>query len=296
MDGKSPTMHLKKILPFLILLLAACSGMKKPASEPKKPLILVSIAPYQMMVQRVAGENFAVETVVPPNANPHSYEPTSRQVSGLNKGRVWFQIGEPFEQKLKPLLPQTKTIDLREGVSMIGNENHHCESCGHDHLDRHIWLSPKQALLQVDLIAKTLAEQFPADAEGIQERAALLRADLERLDRDIAAILTGVNARSFLVSHPAFAYFCRDYDLQQLSVEQEGKDPRPKELEAVYQSAMQSQAEVAIALPQHNNKGAQLIAEKLRIPVRMIDPYSSEYFDMMLQLAGSIAHPYQTNE
>lgn len=289
-------MPIKTFLLSFLLFLAACSGGKREPVGEKKPLLLVSIAPYQTMVQRVAGEEFDVQAVVPPNANPHSYEPTSKQVSGLNRGELWFQIGEPFERKLEPLLRKTVAIDLRNGVLMIDSEHHHCDGCGQDHLDRHIWLSPKQASLQVNLIADALAAQFPEKADGIRERAELLHQDLESLDREIETILSHTAARTFLVSHPAFAYFCRDYNLTQLSVEQEGKDPRPKELESVYLSAIQNQAEIAIALPQYNNKGAQLIAEKLQIPVRVIDPYSAEYFDTMRTLAGMIANPYQSNE
>ena len=51
---------------------------------------------------------------------------------------------------------------------------------------------------------------------------------------------------------------------------------------------------LAIALPQHNNKGAQLIAEKLRIPVRYVDPYAADYFDTMRKLSELIANPYAT--
>jgi zinc transport system substrate-binding protein len=217
-------------------------------------------------------------------------------VSGLKDGAIWFQIGEPFEQKLGPLLKETAKVDLRRGVSMIDNESHHCHACGQDHLDRHIWLSPKQAALQADHITKVLSARYPEQAEEFKTRNGVLKEELLALNDEIEAILKNAHAKTFLVSHPAFAYFCRDYDLKQLSVEQEGKDPRPKELEAVYRSAIETQAEVAIALPQHNNKGAQLIAERLRIPVRVIDPYSAEYFETMRTLAGLIANPYQTNE
>jgi zinc transport system substrate-binding protein len=37
-----------------------------------------------------------------------------------------------------------------------------------------------------------------------------------------------------LVSHPAFGYFCKDYDLEQISIEVEGKEPRPKDVSEEY--------------------------------------------------------------
>src|SRR3990167_2724 len=214
---------------LLLIFLTACGG-KPDSSAPLKPSLLVTIAPYQTLVARIAGDAFDVQAVVPANADPHSYEPTSRQVAQMMNGRIWFCIGEPFEKKLLPLLPQTKQLDLRDRVSMIDDEGH-CEHCGEDHRDRHIWLSPKQLSIQAEAIAEALSNNFPDQADVFQARLGAVQQALETLDRDIQDLLSPALARTFLVSHPAFAYFCRDYDCHQLSIEQEGKDPRPKELE-----------------------------------------------------------------
>ena len=92
-----------------------------------------------------------------------------------------------------------------------------------------------------------------------------------------------------MVSHPAFGYFCKDYALKQLSVEYEGKDPRPRHLENVLREAKKGSLKLAITLPQYNNKGTLLIAEKLNLSTQMIDPYSSDYLATMDQLAQMIA-------
>ena len=285
--------YLKICALSILLFLNSCS--KKECASTERPTLLVSIAPYQMLVQKIAGDDFEVTAVVPPNANPHIYEPTSKQVAELKKGAVWFQIGEPFEKKIAGHL-NAKQIDLRHGASMIEAETHHCSGCGIDHLDRHIWLSPKQAMLQADQIAEALKELYPQQSAHLEKRRLALKEELSELDREIADAIQGLASKTFLVSHPAFAYFCRDYGLHQLSVEFEGKDPRPKDLEALYKKAIADGATVAICLPQHNNKGAQLIAEKMHIPVRMIDPYSAHYFETMRALAAVIKDPYQNHE
>ncbi|MDE3045421.1 MAG: zinc ABC transporter substrate-binding protein [Verrucomicrobiota bacterium] len=281
-----------QIWSFIFLFLAACSGEKSPSPPPAaKPLLLVTIAPYQTLVQEIAGDGFDVQTVVPVNADPHMYEPTSRQVTEMQRGQVWFRIGEPFEKKLIPLLAQVKKHDLREGVAMI--EEIHCDHCTEGHGDRHIWLSPKQLSIQAEAIAEQLTQQFPDQAGEFGRRLVLVQEELADLDRDIQEFLSAASIRTFLVSHPAFAYFCRDYGCEQLSIEQEGKDPRPKEIEQIFRTAKSTQTQLAIALPQHNNKGAQLIAEQLRIPVRWVDPYAANYEETLRKLAGLIANPYE---
>jgi zinc transport system substrate-binding protein len=274
--------------------------MSKPSlqSSHKKILLLVSVPPYQSIVQQIAGDSFKVITVVPPNADPHTYEPTARQLSEIAEGRLWFQIGEPFEKKLLPLLPKAEPLDLRQGLAMIQNHDPHHSCCAHAHgddMDRHIWLSPKMVAIQINTIAAALSERYPEQKEGFESRKGPLHEQLVDLNQEIELRLHNTVTRSFLISHPAFAYFCRDYGCNQLSIEQEGKEPRPKELEVLLASAVQSGARLAIAIPQHNNKGAQLIADKLKIPVRVLDPYANDYMETMRKLAGLIENPYQTD-
>jgi len=289
---------MKKIF-FIACLLLTCLGCapsKEPVTTTKKPLLLVSVPPYESIVQHIAGETFEVATVVPPSADPHTYEPTARGVAAIAEGQLWFQIGEPFEQKLLPLLPKVQPFDLREGLPMI--ESHGASCHCHDaasNMDRHIWLSPKMVAQQIDAIVRTLSEQYPEKQEEFTIRGKELQEKLAALNLDIEHRLQKTTARSFLISHPAFAYFCRDYGCHQLSVEQEGKEPRPKELETLLASALESGARIAIAVPQHNNKGAQLIAEKLNIPVRVIDPYANNCMETMRMLAGFLEDPYAQN-
>lgn len=289
-------LYSKKISIFLCLL-ALFSCAKKPAPSSQKPLVLVSIAPYRFLAEKIAGETLDVKAVVPTASNPHSFEPTSADVSRMSQAQVWFRIGEPFEKKIVSILqsknPDLAVADLRDGIDLI-EEFHElsCKSCSMDHLDRHIWLSPKQAQKQAKLIERTLSEKYPEQKEVFFENCLILCKDLEALDQEIREILKGVEHRTLLVSHPAFGYFCKDFGLTQLSVEYEGKDPRPKHLEEILKRAVTESAQVAIALPQYNNKGAQLIAEKIHKPVRYIDPYSADYFETMRKLAKLIADPY----
>lgn len=289
-------MSLSKIF-YICFALLVCIGCNKRAApvSAQKPLILVSIAPYKLIAERIAGPNFAVETVAPAAADPHSFEPTANQVLGLQKAEVWFCIGESFEKKIIPILQNNidglTVADLREGIELI-EEELGCHECSMDHLDRHIWLSPKLFTEQAKIIEKTLCEKYPEQKDLFLANSKNLSDELRLLDTEIKEILKGVEKRTLLVSHPAFGYFCKDYDIVQLSVEYEGKDPRPKHLEEILKRAVVESAEIALALPQYNNKGAQMIARQLHKPIRYIDPYSPDYFETMRKLAKIIADPY----
>lgn len=285
----------QKIIAVCLTLLI-CSCNKADPAPSHKPLILVSIAPYRFLTEQIAGNNFDVQTIVPNSANPHSFEPTSKQVAQMGRGLVWFRIGEPFEGKILPILMRNNNnlavYDLRDGINLIEDDSLGCKHCSMDHRDRHIWLSPKLAAEQASLIEKSLSNEFPEHKELFQENLSRLRLNLAALNTEVQEILKLVEKRLILVSHPAFGYFCKEYNFEQLSVEYEGKDPRPKHLEEILKRAVTQSMEVALALPQYNNKGAQLIAEKLHIPIHLIDPYSADYFETMRKLAHLIADPH----
>ena len=182
-----------------------------------------------------------------------------------------------------------RIVDLRDGIDLLNSCSLTCHKCSMDHLDRHIWMSPKLAEEQARKIAEALCEEFPAFAEEFKHNLADLLLDLETLDIELKHSLSRHHGQILLVSHPAFSYFCKDYDLEQLSIEYEGKDPRPRHLNAVLMSAYAHRPRVALALPQHNNKGAQMIADELHLPIRMIDPYAHDYFETMRTLAKWIS-------
>ena len=280
---------------FLVFCMVGCGQGEVSFSKEEKPLLLVSIAPYRLFVERIAGPEFRVQTIVPQGDSAHTYEPTARQVAQMSQGHVWFRIGEPFEGKILPFLkehnPGLVVQDLREGLELLHSVESSCCHVGHDHEDRHIWMSPMLAAKQVKEMAHLLGETFPESKEKFQSNADALCLELAALDREIGAQLAGVDHRVILVSHPAFGYFCHDYQCEQLSVEYEGKEPRPQYLEQLLHRAVNEQVSLAIALPQYNNKGAQRIAEELHLPVQMLDPYSPDYFETMRRLASWIADP-----
>lgn len=282
---------------LFLSLLCGCQQTENAEEKNQKPLVLVSIAPYKFLTQKLGGNCIEVQTITPQTANPHTFEPTSRQVIEISRGEIWFCIGEPFEKKVLPLLldrnPALITYDLREGIELQPDlEENTCMHDSLDLLDRHVWLSPKLMGLQAETIAKILSGRFPMHALEFQENLNHCLKDLETLDLEIRTLLNPLLNKCFIVSHPAFGYFCHDYGLEQLSIEQEGKEPRSRHVEEVLKKAKRHPIDIALALPQHNNKGARLIATHLKVPLKMIDPYSIDYFTMMRDLAHILADPH----
>lgn len=293
------------ILGLLLAFFCASCGQPapKPFSPKEKPLVLTSIAPYEFLVKKIGQDLIEVSTIIPSGSNPHSYEPTSRQVLEAARGKIWFRIGEPFEKKaisfFRERSPSLAIYDLRDGIPLLETAQRPSPHCCADHLDRHIWLSPKLAGKQAEAIASALIKHFPQHESYFEKNLLCCLAELDALDQEISNLLPSSEnqpLRSIVVSHPAFAYFCHDYHVEQLSVEEEGKDPKPRYLEEILEKAKSGRAEIALALPQYNNKGASMIAKQLHVPVRMINPYAPDYLETMRTLAHLIADPYGTTQ
>lgn len=273
---------------FLILTLFASCSRTEPKMQ--KQVLLVSIAPYKGLVQKIAGDRFAVEAIVPEGANPHAYEPTPRDVQLIATGSIWFQVGESLENKVQPVLQEKNSslvcIDLREGVELIQHSLCKCDPSGED---RHLWLSPKNLIVQVKTIQESLSALHPEEKELFEKNGTLLVRELENLDQKIKKILEKAPHRSFVVAHPAFGYFCRDYDLKQLSIEFEGKEPTAKHLTQIIETATSLKTTLAICMPEHPSKGAVVIANKLHLRLSTVSPYASNFLEEMEHLAILVA-------
>lgn len=281
-----------------IIFFALLAGCEKtpPASFNSKPLVLVSVAPYQFIVQRIGGDHIDVRSIAPNGEDIHAFEPAPRQREAVKDAKLWFRTGEPFEKMLLLLFQNHQgVVDLRNGVDMMSClERPDCRF-DEEEQDRHMWMSPGTVQIQAKAISRALSEQFPAHRADFEANLASLLLDLESLDHEIHASLESKKNRTLLVSHPAFGYFCRDYSLTQLSVEFEGKDPCTKQIERLLGQAKKTPPVAAIATPQHNNKGTLLIANELQVPVKTIDPYSYEYFDTLRTLTQWISCPSPSN-
>ena len=279
---------------FLLLFLASFLFMQGIQAEPTSKIVLVSVAPHKYFVEKIAGPSIKVELIVPAGASAHTYEPTPKQMIQISKADIWFKIGENFETKaIQALLsyrPCLKVLDLRKNLPLI-----YGEGCCHHHqkgaADLHFWLSPRLALLQADTILEGLSESYPELKETFIANAAKFKKDLIALDQKISEMMSLPHNPFIMVSHPAYAYFCRDYHCEQISIEMEGKDPTPQQLTKILNSAKMHHIKSIFVQPQYSSKGAKLIAQYIQAKIITLDPYSENYFESLTEIAQKFAEP-----
>ncbi len=278
----------------LLVLCTCCSSKPKPQAI--KPVILVSISPYHTIVREIVGEYALVEPVVPPGFNSHTYEPSPSEFQKWENAIILFGIGDRFEQKVYQSIvkknPGFIYVNLTSSLpGLIHDHDHH----GHDHdhddfsYDVHVWMDPIMMIEQAKIVTDRLSQIFPDHAKIWHDNLDTLTHRLLHLDQDIASTLSPFKNQSILVSHASLGYFCRRYDLLQLSLEVEGKDPLPQDVKKVLEQCKANPPRCAFIQPDQNNKGVLIVAQKLQIPVHTIYPNDPDYEKGLLSIANFIA-------
>jgi zinc transport system substrate-binding protein len=97
-----------------------------------------------------------------------------------------------------------------------------------------------------------------------------------------------LKGREILVFHPAFGYFAERYGLTQRAVESEGKEPGPRQLAALIDTARERGVRVVFVQPQFSRSSAEKIAEAIGGAVVPMDPLASDYLANLERMATEV--------
>jgi len=267
-----------------------------------KPSVIVSILPEKTFVNKIAKERVDVTLMVAPGSSPHSYEPKSSQMVALSKADIYFSIGVEFEDvwldKFTSQNPHLRFVNISDGVAKIvmggqhqhEDDKHNAEKHQHDGLDPHTWTSPENVAIMAHAIYKALVEIDPADEPFFKKNLDDFIKEIKNTDAQIKKLLKEVEPKSkFMVFHPSWGYFANAYGLTQVSVEVEGKSPKPKEIIRIIEEAKEEKVKVIFTQPEFSDKSARIIAKEAKVEVKKISPLSAEWSQNLINMAEAIA-------
>lgn len=285
----------KSMLAVLIVLLVNLSYLSAIADDQRS--VFVSIQPQKYFMQQICKDRVKVEVMVPPGASPHTYEPKASQMTKLASAAAYFAVGVSFEDvwlgKLAAVNPKMPIIHTDKGIAKISMVEHHHEDGKEDEegrgvADPHIWLSPSLVKLQVKIMYDTLVDLYPDQAAFFTDNMKEFLSEIDRLDARLRAILQDSYGKQFMVFHPSWGYFARDYGLEQVPVEIEGKQPKPAQLKELIEHARSKNIRVIFAQPQFSSKSAKIIAQEIDGEVVFADPLAEDWPINLLEVAEKI--------
>ena len=273
--------------------------------------VFVSIVPQQYFVQQIGKDKVDVSVMVQPGASPATYEPKPAQMVKLSKTRLYFSIGVPFEtfwlDKIASANPDMTIVHTDKGIEKQPMAAHHHEKeyqadhhddktkidADHDHeddhghagLDPHIWLSPKLVKIQAGYMLDALATTDPENKDFYTANYTAFIKEIDALDQDLTRMLTDNAGMQFMVFHPAWGYFARDYNLKMIPIEIEGKAPKPAKLQELIAHARVEGIKVVFVQPQFSTKSAELVAKEINGQVMRANPLALDWLDNMKKMA-----------
>ena len=266
---------MKKIafITTLALLFIGCTSK----IERQESTIFVTIPPLQQLVSEITCGDFNVEILVPEGASPEGYEPTSQQIAKLNDAEFVFEIGLiNFEQSLvRHLDDSERVVNLSKGIELIeGSCSHHHHGHHHSHgIDPHIWTSPRALGTMVKNIESALSTVYP-DSTKYVDAAERVVTRLQALDAECGDKLKSSDTKAIMIYHPAYTYLSRDYSIEQITIEQEGKEPTPRQLKELVDKARKMGIKRIFHQPQYSPDKLRSIADEIGAEVVVCDPLS----------------------
>ena len=294
---------------FLAFAFWAATGAQA-AGTSAVPTVAVSIIPQAEFVARIAGDRVKILTLVPPGADPHSYEPTPRQMAELSGAAIWFSIGVEFENailpKVKALYPRLRVVNTAKNVAYRTLETHadltapsaspssqpalaaspHADEGGGP--DPHVWLGLAAVKVQLASIREALIALLPADAALFKANHDAYLREIEAVFADLAKQLAPLKGDEVFVYHPSFGYFLDNFGLKQVAVEVGGKEPTQKTIALLIEKARKAGAKIIFVQKQFSVAAARTVAQAIGGTVVEIDPLAPNWLENIKVMGAAL--------
>lgn len=284
---------MKKLIFAFVVILFACQPKQKETTN----LISVSILPQKYFVDQIAGDLLQVNVLVPPGSSPHNYSVLPSQMKDLAKSKVWLQIGlltfeDAWKEKFAEINKNLVIVNSSEGISPIAGSE--CEEEVHDQehsgaFDPHVWLAPAEVKILAQNTLSALKIAFPEHTAVFESNFARFISKVDSLSSLIDQKLAPLKSRNILIFHPALAYYARQFNLKQIPLELDGKEPSPKHMKVIVDLAREQNIHVIFIQKEFDSENALQLSREIGGEVVIIDPLDYNWEKQILDITEKIA-------
>lgn len=274
-------------LGLLLVLLSACSAEK----ESPQRILMVSIPPQQYLLEKIVGDRYAVKCMLAKGGNPESYEPSMAYMMNLEKSDAYFFVGNigfeaAIKGKIKDFNPSMKTYDVSEGIALLKG-SHHFDADDKEGIDPHIWSSVANVREMARNMCRAVVDLDVANKDFYEDNCRCFETELDAFQDSLSRQLAPVKGAAFVVWHPSLSYFARDYGLEQISVEYDGKEAPAKHIESRIRLAKERRARVFFLQKDMDMRQAESLNAQLGTKLVTINPLAYEWKTEMQNIADA---------
>ena len=288
---------MKRFLYLIILcvILAGCKGTpqkqadsgKTSGTEKPAGTVTVTISPYKYFVDQIAKGKVDVNVMVPNGNNPETYEPYAQQMMELSKSALYLKVGSiGFEQtwmkKLQDNAPEMKVIDTSVGIKPAKTPG--------GNIDPHVWMSCSNARIIASNILKALCELEPKNKAFFEKNYQSLLSIIDKRDSTIKESFKKDPdlVRKFVIYHPILTYFARDYQLEQLAIEEEGREPSAAQLKSLIERARKEKIKFCLIQAEFANRNTTTFINESHTKPMDINPLQGDWNQAMQEAAAAV--------
>lgn len=272
---------------FTVLSFSACGNNDQAkAQDENKVKILVSFNAMKEFAQAVGQDKVEISTIIPDGTEPHDFEPKAQDLAGLTSAQLFVYSGLGMEAWADEAVkaannPNLITVEASKGIEAISNtEPEEIEE--HGQYDPHVWLSLKGAEVEVNNIKDALVQADPSNKDYYEKNSNDYISKLESLYNEYNEKFQSVDRKSFVTGHAAFAYLCKDFGLEQNSVEDvfaEG-EPSAQQLTELVKYCRENKVTTVFAEEMASPEVSKTLADEVGAKVETIYTMESNEDDM----------------
>ncbi|EFS3142335.1 zinc ABC transporter solute-binding protein [Campylobacter coli] len=262
-----------------------------------KPIISVSIPPQAFFVEKIAKDSVEINILIPPNSDEHTMEFKPQALKKLEQSKIYFladlELEKILGEKFKSVLKNVKIVNINEGIHLLeggydhehehDHDGHHAEEEHAEHNDPHVWLDPVLVKKLAQNITQALVQSFPKNKEFYEANLANFLKELDQIDAQIAEKLKNIKRNKFIVYHPSWAYLAKRYNLVQIPVEIDGKEPKSKDLQNLIKLAKEKDIRVIFVQPGFPENSAKVLAKELNAQIVSINHLARNWDEELLK-------------
>lgn len=292
---------MKKIyILFLISsMLFSCNGKTGKTDEIKTPVITVSLLPQKKFIEKIAGNDFKVNVLIPPGASPAAYTLLPSQLKDISNSVLWFRMGYiGFELSWKDKISQANTkmkvVNLSEGIDLIAQKTKEINGQKiYVGVNPHIWLSPVLVKQMAKVILNELISIKPEKKKEYTENFLIFQKECDILDARLKEMLKDYKGKKFILYHPSLSYYARDYGLVQYSIEAGGKEPTSQHLRKLVDMAKSEGIKTVYIQNDLDKEHALVFADEIDGKVIAIWPLNPEWEDNLLYMTNLLIENFE---
>ena len=240
----------------LSIMLVACAGGSSdeagcPVIEDRKINVVATTPMIGEFVSQVGGNNINLTVNMPPEADPHTYEPAPQDAGTIADADLVFYTGLKYEPAAVVKLLESSAcstsvlaevgenvypIEFKEGGhddhGDHGEEGHddHDEEEGHDDhdgheghghgaYDPHFWFDPNRVAYAAEYIESKLVEYDPSNSATYESAGSAYTDELKGLIGQVSDLISTVPSqnRKLITTHESLGYLEAKFGLEVLS-------------------------------------------------------------------------------